>query len=283
MSSLTAAVSLGTAYTSLDEALASLRVVEAALRERHDRRAIFASAYVVITEAIRQRVQAGWFGDNAWAERYAVAFADLYRQALASYEAGALETIPKSWRFAFDTSSAGRGLLIQDLVLGVNAHVNHDLALALQIVGIDPGRPARYADHTLVNVVLCEATDRLQDQVCDLYAPILRLLDLAGGRLDEALASFSVAKARESAWLTAVALANARDDGERTALRGGLNDRAAVLARLILSPNPAQPWLIEALRQVERIKPWWASLTLAPLEPVPVPRSPSTPNPEGPA
>jgi hypothetical protein len=265
MSTLTTALSLENPYLSLDEALRSLQAIEGVLRAEHDRRAVFATAYSVITDAIRERVRAGWFGDNAWAERYAVAFANLYREALAAYEAGATETLPKSWRFSFDTSRSGRGLLIQDLVLGVNAHVNHDLALALQLVGIDPDRQARYADHTLVNAVLAAATDRLQDQVCELYAPILGLLDLAGGRLDETLASFSVTKARESAWRIAVALANARDDGERALLRTGLDDAAAVLARLILSPNAVQPWLIQALLQVERVRPWWERVTLGQL------------------
>jgi hypothetical protein len=152
--------------------------------------------------------------------------------------------------------------LIQDLVLGINAHINYDLALALHHVGVDTKRDERYADHTAVNQVLQAAIDQLQDQVCDIYAPILRVLDFAGGRLDETLAHFSVAKARESAWLSAVALANARDDRERDGLRAGLNDGAGVLARLILSPNPLHPWLIEALRHVERLKPWWQCLTL---------------------
>jgi hypothetical protein len=260
------ALSISSPYGTLEEALAALTAVEQTLRARQDRRAIFTTAYLVITGAIQRQIQAGWFSDNQWVDQYAIRFANLYREALLAYESGNLGAVPKAWRLSFDTSLHNRGLLIQDLVLGINAHINHDLALALVDVGIDPDRGQRYHDHTRVNEILQAATDRLQDQVCDLYAPILRLLDLAGGRLDEELASFSVGKARESAWLTAVALANTANASERDALRSALNDRAAVLARLILSPNPLHPWLIEALRRVERLNPWTQCLTLSTLE-----------------
>jgi hypothetical protein len=261
MSAADGALPVTAAYTSLGEAFDGLTAVEQALRARHDRRAIFVTAYLVITDAIRRRVATGWFVDNQWVAQYTICFADLYRQALLAYQNGDESALPKAWRLSCDTSAHGRGLLIQDLVLGINAHINYDLALALHKVGIDTKRNERYVDHTAVNQVLQTAIDQLQDQVCDIYAPILRVLDFAGGRLDETLSHFSVAKAREAAWLSAVALANARDDHERQGLRAGLNDRAGVLARLILSPNPLHPWLIEALRHVERFKPWWECLT----------------------
>jgi hypothetical protein len=99
-----------------------------------------------------------------------------------------------------------------------------------------------------------------------MYAPVLRLLDRAIGSLDEELASFSFVKARESAWLAAVAFANARDEQERLALRANLNDRVAVLGRLILSPTAMYPWLWGALRYLEGVVPWWSYVTLSGLQ-----------------
>jgi hypothetical protein len=248
---------LDVAYTSLDEAFNGLSQIERAFRQQHDRRAIFVTAYLVITDAIRRSIAEQRFADNAWAERYTVSFANLYRQALLDFERQNRAAVPKAWRIAFESAIDNRGLALQDLVLGINAHINYDLALALHEVTIDPDRSQRYADHTAVNLILRAAVDRLQDQICRVYAPILRVLDFAGGSLDEELACFSVAKARESAWTTAVALANARNDQEHTGLRTNLNDRAGVMARLILSPNPLYPWLFGALRHLETVRPWW--------------------------
>lgn len=243
-------------YASIDDAILSFAALEQIFRDQHDRRAIFVTAYLSITRAIKQSVEAGLFQDNAWATRYALCFANLYRTALLAYERGDWDALPKAWRISFDTSRNNGGLAIQDLVLGINAHINHDLALALTEVSIDPERPMRYADHCKVNDVLRAATGPLQQRIGQIYAPILSLIDQACDHIDEDIACFSVEKARESAWLAAAALANARDDAERAALRAGLNDRSAVLARLILAPTFAQPWVVGALQHLETITPW---------------------------
>jgi hypothetical protein len=243
-------------YASIDDAIQAFAALEQIFRSQHDRRAIFVTAYLNITRALKQSAEAGLFQDNAWATRYGICFANLYRTALLAYQRGDWNALPKAWRISFDTSRSNGALAIQDLVLGINAHINHDLALALAEVTIDPQRPARYADHCKVNQVLRAATDPMQDRLGQLYAPILNLLDRTCDRLDEEIACFSVEKARESAWLAAVALANARDDDERAALRAGLNDRSAVLARLILAPTFAHPWVVGALQHLETITPW---------------------------
>jgi len=256
MTNVTTNLPITCPYTSIDNAITALGSLEQTFRAQHDRRAIFATAYLAITRAIKQSVADGLFHDNAWVTRYALCFANLYRAALLAYERGDTAALPKAWRIAFATSKNHGALAIQDLVLGINAHINHDLALALIEVTIDPQRPTRYADHCTVNDVLRAATDPMQQRIGQLYAPILSLLDQACDHLDEDIACFSVEKAREAAWLAAVALANARDDTERAALRAGLNDRSAVLARLILAPTFAHPWVVGALQHLETITPW---------------------------
>ena len=253
---ITVGLPITSSYASIDDAIQSLVLLEQLLRARHDRRAIFVTAYLNITQAIKRGLEAELFQDNAWVSRYALSFANLYRKALLAYESGERASLPKAWRISFETSRNNSALALQDLILGINAHINHDLALALTEVSIDPQRAVRYADHTRVNDVLRAATDPLQQRIGQLYAPILSLLDQVGDRLDEEIADFSVVKARESAWVAAVALANARDAAERAAIRASLNDRSAVLARLILAPTFAQPWVVGALQHLETITPW---------------------------
>ncbi len=256
MTNTTTDLSITSPYASIDDAIQAFAALEQTFRDQHDRRAIFATAYLSITRAIKQSVESGLFQDNAWATRYALCFANLYRTALLAFELGNLHALPKAWRISFEISKNNRALAIQDLVLGINAHINHDLALALVEVTIDPDRPIRYADHCTVNDVLRAATGPMQQRIGQLYAPILNLLDQASDHLDQDIAGFSVEKAREAAWVAAVALVNARDDAERAALRAGLNDRSAVLARLILAPTFAQPWAVSALQFLETVTPW---------------------------
>jgi hypothetical protein len=253
-------LALDAPYASLDDVVASLAEVERTFRERRDRRAIFPTAYLTITRAIGQGVAAARFEDPPWVARYGLAFANLYRTALRDWERGARAAVPTAWRIGFATSQAGEALLAQDLLLGVNAHINNDLPLALVEAGIADDRARRHRDHTAVNRILGAATDALQDRVCEIYAPVLSLLDAALGRLDEEMALFSVERAREQAWVSALALANARSDAERGAVRRAIDAQAGVVARLVVAGAPARRRLTVLLRRLERTVPWWRDL-----------------------
>ena len=247
---------LATPYESSEDVIRSLTSLEQAFLARKDRRGIFATAYLNMTKEIASGVETATFHDSAWVAKYAISFANLYRVALLAYERGDIAAVPRPWLASFETSSKGKGLLIQDLLLAMNAHINHDLALALVEVSIDPKRAERREDHFAVNESVRHATDPVQEQVTALYAPTLRLLDLAFGRLDEEVANFSIEKARSNAWVSAVTLTNARDEAEAVEVRQSISDRASLVAKLILKPSLRARTLL-LLQRLERKAPWW--------------------------
>jgi len=252
-------------YQTLDDVVLGLGRWEAELRARQDRRCMFLTLYGVVSSEMRSRVAAGAFEDPAWVHRYAVAFANLYRVAFETYDAGRHDDVPKSWRLCFDAAASGRTLVLQDVFLGVNAHVNHDLAYALSDVSIDPDRASRYRDHAAVNEVLGAVTDRATAALASLYAPRLTALDDCAGSLDEMLSMFSLQVARESAWESALGLANARAEVERGIVRTLIGSRAAVMSRLLLAPS-ISPKAIAACSRLEQGTPWLTLLAaIAPL------------------
>jgi hypothetical protein len=222
------------------------------LRTR-DRRGVFLTAYLTITEAVEAQIAIGGFHDPTWVATYLVAFGTLYRDALAADAASGHAKVPKAWRIAFDAARAGQGWVIQHLILGVNAHINHDLALALLVAGIDTDRPSRYADHTAVNAVLERATPTLKAQVSARWAPILTRLDVAAGTLDDDVTAFSIPKARDHAWAMAVALDAMRGLPGEPLLRAALDEQAAVVARLVLAPPVNAPAVDRSRRLLERV------------------------------
>ena len=248
-------------YRSVDDALQGLLALERQFLERRDRRAVFLTVYGMMTWETKRRIERGEWADSAWVSRCLVTFADLYRQALVAYEDGSPAAAPKAWRLSFENSAAGRLLVTQDLLLGINAHVNHDLALALDQVSIEPDRALRKQDHDGVNNVLRDVIDAVQQRVSEMYAPGLVAVDAALGRLDEITALFSLEVARENAWEAAVALANARNSIERTAVKRSLDLRSALMARVLLAPA-VSPALIAALRKIEE-GAWWKCLEAA--------------------
>lgn len=226
-----------TSFSTLDDVVDGFSGWEERFRQQNDRRAIFLTLYGIVSAEMRARVAEGAFTDNAWVKRYAVAFANLYRTALEDYDAGRMDAVPKAWRLCFDAAKAGRGLVLQDMFLGVNAHVNNDLPSALSSVSIDPDRPGRYRDHAAVNAVLGSVTERATQRIAALYAPGVTLLDDCAGQLDEMASMFSLEVARESAWEAAVSLANARTSFEKRLATTLIGSRAAVVARLLIAPT----------------------------------------------
>lgn len=247
---------IGSDYQSITDVLNGLGRLEAEFFARNDRRGVFVSAYLQITSELQRRIELGQFHDVAWVGNYVVEFARLYQYALRQYETGVIGTVPGPWALSLKTSSEGQGLVIQDLLLGINAHINHDLPFALEKVGIGPNRSGRYDDHNAVNVALRRATDAVQDRIAKMYSLGLGVLDRLLGPLDEKLTSFSFEVAREHAWEMGVAIANAQSSEDRANQTRSIDRQASVLGRLILVPNLGSPWLIHALREIEKIKPW---------------------------
>jgi hypothetical protein len=220
--------------------------------ENSDLRGVFATAYLQITIAISSEIKGGSFNDNRWSSSYLISFANLYREAVLNYENSKWDQVPKSWKIVFDLAKNQEGFIIQHLMLGINAHINHDLALALNNVSIDPRREKKYQDHNHINQILEGATDNLKRTVSDKYAPILKRLDRGLGTLDDDITAFSISKAREHAWAMAVALTSAKTNLEENILLSSLDEQAAVLSRLILS----SPTRSHRLKSGIRILKW---------------------------
>jgi hypothetical protein len=245
-------------FRSIDDVVSGLGAFEAEFAATADRRGVFVEAYLLITLELRSRIERGVFDDGAWVARYIVAFAELYRRALVAYEAGE-GPLPRAWKAAFDAAKQPSTLILQHLVLGINAHINNDLPNALFAIGIDPNRESRKRDHDAVNEALRQATAPVEQRVCELYAPGLGELKREVFGLDKLLASFSFEKARAAAWASGVSLVNATSDPERQLVRDHIDDTAGALAQLVLAPNRDHPLLIETLQRIEEGAHWNAA------------------------
>jgi Family of unknown function (DUF5995) len=97
--------------------------------------------------------------DPEWVERWDVAFADLYLDAVEDAQAG--RRPPEPWAVAFGAGHGADGLPpLRHVLLGMNAHINYDLAQSLLAVISepefdDPGLlAARHADHEHIDQIL---------------------------------------------------------------------------------------------------------------------------------
>lgn len=237
-------------FDSIDDAHSRLCALESLFRERGDRRGAFLVVYARVTEEVGRAIRNDEFNDARWAADYLVSFADLYRRALLAYEQGDLTSVPDPWQIAFETAVRGDCLVAQDVVLGINAHVNYDLALALHAVDIHDDQRTRYEDHLAINRILQQLVDEVQDLLVQGYAPGIARIDEALGRFDEVFGFFTLREGRDNAWRTAVAL-NSRFVVRRLLARWILRTASTGAAYVILTPNLSGS-AYETLRRVEQ-------------------------------
>jgi hypothetical protein len=185
--------------------------------------------------AIRQQE----FRDTGWVDGLLHRFADYYFEALEAYERDPAAA-PPIWQMTFGAAGDRHMLPVQHLLLGVNAHINYDLVLALvdRLRPEWPGlsaeqRAARYADHCHVNAVIAQTIDSVQDQILDSAMPVMNLVDVLMGRLDERIVSAVITHWRETVWKNTQDLLAAQTAGEQQQVLRGVEAEALRLGRLI--------------------------------------------------
>jgi hypothetical protein len=191
----------------IDDALAALdRLLDRAI-ERNDPIGYFTAVYRTVTARIRDGVRAGEFDDAERMERFDVLFARAFLDAVEAHRAG--RPTSRSWRVAL-TAAPRSVLVLQHVLVGMNAHINLDLGVAAartqQGAAIDELRD----DFERLNDVLAAMVDRMQEALARV-SPWTDLMDRVCGGLDEELAGWSVGRARHHAWELAERLARPGD------------------------------------------------------------------------
>lgn len=105
-----------------------------------DRRLIFLTCYRMMTQNILTAIETKEFEDPAWVATLMENFANYYFRALETYESDPSQP-PAAWRIAFKAAGSPHIHAMQNLVLGVNAHINYDLVFALSEL-LAPGMAA---------------------------------------------------------------------------------------------------------------------------------------------
>jgi hypothetical protein len=201
--------------------------------------ACFNRMYLLVTETVRQRVADGFFADPDFMGRMDVEFVNRYLAAIDAYRT-LPPSAPRSWTVLFaERSNAGIAPL-QFALAGMNAHINFDLAVALvetcKALRTEPGAGTHHADFEKVNGILAGLEEGVRLSFED---GLLLELDRRFGNLDDVAANFSIAAARETAWINAQVLWRIREERALyDTYLGGLDRSVAFAGRTLLVPLP---------------------------------------------
>jgi len=177
--------------------------------------AVFALTYLYMTHGAMQMIANLYFDNGDDMADFVVTFATRYITAFDNWASGDLEGVSDPWIVYFNNALSNMSTVSQNLELGMNAHINYDLAIATVIAGY--AVPCKKPDYDRVNDLMSDIIYNLTVDLSDRYDSSLA----PGGINDvEDYATLQLIIGwRENALVDAVSYYNALTEGEQQVLQ----------------------------------------------------------------
>jgi hypothetical protein len=196
--------------TSVAGAIARMEAIGAAL-PAGDGLACFNRMYLDVTSQVNAQLDQGFYADPAFMTELDVTFANLY--FAAADMTGNPADVPLAWRPLVERRGAAGIESIQFALAGMNAHINHDLPMALVstcaalATSLEAGE--HFADYQKVDQLL-DAAEQAIRQSFETAAELAVDHHLAA--VATLICNWSINSARDLAWNNARLLWALRDD-----------------------------------------------------------------------
>lgn len=177
----------------MEAVLARMRALDERLPER-DGVAVFNRVYLTVTQTLHERISHGAFPSPRRAETLSVRFAERYLTAVEADRA------PACWRPLLQYRRHPGIRPLQHALAGINAHIGHDLALAVVSTcrSLECEPAALEADFDRVGDTLVDLEEHIREDLM----PGPDMLEVADP-LTHLLGAWSLERARSGAWAAA--------------------------------------------------------------------------------
>ncbi|MGB6690705.1 MAG: DUF5995 family protein [Terracidiphilus sp.] len=189
----------GPAPVTIADVIARMQAIDALL-PANDGLKWFNRLYLMVTQQVDLQPPGGAWQSPVWLTRLDVVFAGLYFSAVAGFLAG--QPVPAAWNALFEARFRTGIDRIQFALAGMNAHINHDLALALlatdaELNVVPASDSPEYADYQSVNGLL---NTLMPATLTMLATDTLGVLAEDTGKIGRLLAFWDICQARDLAW-----------------------------------------------------------------------------------
>lgn len=214
---------------TIDQVIARMRSIEAAL-SASDGVACFNRMYLEVTLGVSKEVERGSFGDPDFVSHLDVVFANFYFCAVDALS-GPPSAVPVAWQPLLATRSTPGIEPIQFALAGMNAHINHDLPLAVVTTSTAlttaPTDACHHDDYQKVDALLDASEQSVRESF---EPPDVVVVDQHVAAVANVIGNWSINAARDVAWDTAMALWDVREHRLATQLLTGALARTVAMA-----------------------------------------------------
>jgi hypothetical protein len=196
-----------TGITNIDRVVDAIEGIVQWSTANASRLGYFAALYKKITIAIRTAIAEHKFEDGPRMEHFDVTFASRYFAALNGYfHPGQFPSPTHSWLVAFNGALLPDPIIVQQMIAGVNAHIDLDLGIAAEEIAPGAKLQTLKNDFNTVNAVLASQVNGVLDEIDELSPVLADIYDvLQKNEID--MISDGLKVVRDSAWCFAEKLA----------------------------------------------------------------------------
>ncbi|WP_299617597.1 DUF5995 family protein [uncultured Tenacibaculum sp.] len=233
---------------TIDDVINTLEDIIKTSEQKPSTLGYFAALYLKVTRKVKEGIAEGFFENGPRMERLDVIFATRYIDAYFKFQEN--KTITESWQKAFDLSDKFWPIVLQHLLIGMNAHINLDLGIAAYEVTKNSDIQDLKTDFNKINTILSSLVTDVENDLSTIYPFLKKILKLTS-KFDNFLVDFSMEIARDGAWDFAVKLANSSEDN----IQNLINKRdksVSEIASLITNPGIIANIIFGVIRLSER-------------------------------
>ena len=225
---------------TIDQVIAMLDDIIEKSKNTESTLGYFAALYRKVTIKVKEGIANGIFENGPRMERLDVIFANRYLKAYSDYQNS--KPVTQSWEVAFKMSTNFWPIVLQHLLIGMNAHINLDLGIAAAEVSEGEDINDLHNDFNKINTILSSLVDEVENELATIW-PTLRKLLKWTRKVDNFLVDFSMELARDGAWKFATSLARTPIDEKeafikqrdsKVAKNGSIVSNPGIIAGIIL-------------------------------------------------
>jgi hypothetical protein len=233
--------------TNIDDVLRILDGIIADCKAKSDPLGYFPALYRQVTLTVKQGIASGYFDNGPRMDRFDALFASRYFAAYDTWSSGGQPT--KSWQVAFQGMRSGQLIILQDLLLGINAHINLDLGVVAGETFQGQALQDFHGDFDKINQILSGLLPKVESTVGE-FSPLLGLLAKIGGQDAIEVLDFSMDAARDDSWMHAVLLSLQPPSAWPLTVQT-IDAKVAFLGKVVAQPSGLVGQAVQIIRDTE--------------------------------
>lgn len=236
------------ALKTIDDVISTLEIITLESMENSDPLGYFAVLYQIVTLEVKKGIENNFFEDGPRMEQLDIVFARRYIEAWMAWKNN--EPVTRSWEKAFLLAEKNSPIVLQHLLMGMNAHINLDLGIAAAEVAPGENISSLQTDFFKINDILASLVNEVQNNLSLIWPFLKKILSITG-KFDNLLVEFSMEKARDGAWKFAKNLAQTTGSEKDNSIK--IRDKkVADKSKIVTNPGRLIQLLVWIIRLGER-------------------------------